>query len=103
MVSGNKRNRKASIFQATCPACGSRIQLRKMPRRGHVITCQDCASMLVVTRLAPLKLDWAFEEPFEENPDAYDYFVKDTPGSDKDWFAQDNIQIESDYEEYEDE
>ena len=57
--------------------------------------------MLVVTRLAPLKLDWAFEEPFEENPYAYDHFVEDTPDSDKDWFEQDDIQFESDYEEYE--
>lgn len=50
-----------------CPACGSDMQFRKLPRRGNTVTCRQCQSLLEVTRLAPLTLEWAFEEPFDDD------------------------------------
>jgi DNA-directed RNA polymerase subunit RPC12/RpoP len=58
-----KSARKA--LSAYCPACGTDIFFRKLPRRGHYIACQECESLLEVVRLAPLTLNWAFEEPLE--------------------------------------
>jgi hypothetical protein len=50
-----------------CPACGSDMHFRKLPRRGTTVTCRQCQSLLEVTRLAPLTLEWAFEEPFDDD------------------------------------
>ena len=49
-----------------CPACGADIHFRRLPRRGHHVTCFECSSLLEVTRLAPVTLEWAFEEPYED-------------------------------------
>ena len=46
-----------------CPACGSDIFFRRLHRRGSHVTCHQCHSLLEVSRLAPLTLEWAFEEP----------------------------------------
>lgn len=57
-----------------CPACGSDIHFRRLPRRGSTVTCRQCQSFLEVIRLAPLTLEWAFEEPFEDDdfePESY--------------------------------
>lgn len=58
-----------------CPACGSDMHFRKLPRRGNTVTCQQCQSLLRVTRLAPLTLEWAFEEPIGDD-DYADYAQK---------------------------
>jgi lysine biosynthesis protein LysW len=100
MNNDNRRNKKGIVFEATCPACGARIHLRKMPRKDHFITCQNCDSMLVVTRLAPLKLEWAFEEPFDDfhQPDLS--YIEDLQGLDEGWYSQSDISVEGDHEEY---
>lgn len=50
-----------------CPACGSDMHFKKLPRRGNTVTCRECQSLLEVTRLAPLTLKWAFEEPLGDD------------------------------------
>lgn len=102
MVSGNKKHKKVSVFEATCPACGTRIHLRKMPRRGQFITCQECDSMLVVARLAPLRLEWAFEEPFDNDRGSSDHYIQDLHSSDDGWYSQSDISDEADFEEFDD-
>lgn len=57
-------------LRSICPACGSEIPFRKLPRRGHHVTCYECSSLLEVVQLAPLTLEWAFEEPFSDD-DSY--------------------------------
>lgn len=59
------RGRTRNSWLATCPACGSEISFRRQPRRGQFVTCHDCDSLLEVLRLSPLKLEWAFEDPFD--------------------------------------
>ncbi len=49
-----------------CPACGTDIYFRRLPRRGNYVTCHECESLLEVVRLAPLTLEWAFEEPLDD-------------------------------------
>ena len=51
---------------ATCPACGYELRFKKLPKRGNYITCPGCHSFLEVVRVAPLSLEWGFEEPIEE-------------------------------------
>jgi lysine biosynthesis protein LysW len=50
-----------------CPACGSSMRLRQELRVGDFVTCMECDTELEVLSLKPLKLDWAYEEPFDDN------------------------------------
>jgi hypothetical protein len=59
------RGRK-KFFAAICPACGDAITLRKAPRRGNLVTCRQCESLLKVAQAVPLRLEWAFEDPLDE-------------------------------------
>lgn len=60
----NKMSKKG--YTAVCSACDSTIQLRKLPFRGQVLSCTHCNSLLRVVQASPLILDWAFEEPIED-------------------------------------
>jgi lysine biosynthesis protein LysW len=68
-------------FQATCPACGSQIRLRKQPKRGQFVTCHDCDSILEVTRLSPLRLEWAFDEAIDDGRQRSGYYVENSRGA----------------------
>ena len=57
--------------------------------------------MLVVTRLAPLKLDWAFEEAFDESYQPDIPYIEDFQGSDEGWYSQSDMLVEGDDEVYE--
>jgi len=95
-----KSARKA--LSAYCPACGTDISFRKLPRRGHYIACHECESLLEVVRLAPLTLKWAFEEPLGEEFEAYSGFEHGTKNhTDDDFdFAQVADDWDDDWEEY---
>ena len=49
-----------------CPSCGNSLRFRKDPRIGSRLTCPSCGTRLEVLRTAPIELDWAFEEPIQE-------------------------------------
>ena len=83
-------------LEATCPACGYHIRLRRLPRKGQFITCWACDSMLAVARLAPLRLEWAFEEPFDVRNGHSSHFVEEVKWETDEWYA------EHDYDDYED-
>jgi hypothetical protein len=53
--------------------------------------------MLTVTRPAPLKFEWAFEEPFADGHRHSSHFVEDVNGRGDEWYDED------DYDEFEDE
>jgi lysine biosynthesis protein LysW len=98
MTSKSKRQKNGKAFEATCPACGSPIRLRKMPGKGQFITCFECDTMLEVVRLAPLKLEWAFESPFESpfdsqneaDPGQDGHYVEDAFILADEWFDSDD-------------
>ena len=63
----SQRRTKRKGLATFCPACGSDIHFRRLPRRGSTVTCRECQSFLEVRRLAPLTLEWAFEEPLSDD------------------------------------
>lgn len=46
-----------------CPDCDFEISLNPEPARGDRLTCPNCRARLVVLRLDPVELDWAFQDP----------------------------------------
>lgn len=85
-----KSKREKNSLGATCPACGHHIRLRKMPGRGQFITCSACDSMLAVARLSPMKLEWAFEEPFENSHSRSRHYVENVDGRASEWYDEDD-------------
>jgi len=55
-----------------CPDCNAEIRFRKSPHLGQLVTCHNCQTSLEVVRREPLELDWAFDDPFDEEEDEYD-------------------------------
>ncbi|MGD8586722.1 MAG: hypothetical protein PVJ75_15345 [Chloroflexota bacterium] len=70
----SQRHGNKKVMTTFCPACGADMHFRKLPRRGNTVTCRQCQSLLEVTRLAPLTLEWAFEEPFGDDDDYEDVY-----------------------------
>jgi hypothetical protein len=48
---------------AVCPECAELITFQKEPPLHYLLLCPHCETILMVTAVAPLMLDWAFEEP----------------------------------------
>ncbi|MGB3713192.1 MAG: hypothetical protein WA996_02065 [Candidatus Promineifilaceae bacterium] len=82
MASGKRRNGLIGV----CLACGSEILFRKRPKRGQLVSCRVCDSLLKVVTFSPLELEWAFE-------DSPDEVYRDRQGSDAD-------SVDWDYEEF---
>ena len=57
----------------SCPECSTEIRFSWPPALGEVIYCIECDTNLEVIEQYPLKLDWYFEEPFDEE-DYEDFF-----------------------------
>ena len=75
-----------------CPDCNGEIRFRKSPHLGMLVTCHNCQTSLEIVRRDPLELDWAFDDPFDEDEDEED--LDDF----EDWEDE-----EEDYEDWEDE
>jgi lysine biosynthesis protein LysW len=61
---------KSSIKVITsCPDCNAEIRFRKAPHLGQIVICNNCQTSLEVVRRDPVELDWAFEDPFEQDDD----------------------------------
>lgn len=56
-----------------CPDCNAEIRFRKSPHLGQLITCHNCQTSLEVVRREPLELDWAFDDPFDDEEEDEDY------------------------------
>lgn len=49
-------------IRTSCPDCGAALYLESRPELDEEIICDECESSLIVVRLNPLKLDWAYED-----------------------------------------
>ncbi|MBE2221737.1 MAG: hypothetical protein IAF02_09365 [Anaerolineae bacterium] len=54
---------------AVCPECGLSIHLSTQPHLYHLLLCPRCETLLAVTAVSPIHLDWAFEEPDDSEID----------------------------------
>lgn len=52
-----------------CPGCGARIRFQNKVQVGEFVNCEECGDELEVVSATPIKLDWAFEDPFDDNFD----------------------------------
>ncbi len=73
-------NPHAKIEVGVCPGCGARIRFQNQVQVGEFIICDECGDELEVISNSPIKLDWAFEDPFdhefdgdESGDDDFDY------------------------------
>ena len=67
---GKPNNRK----RATCPDCGSAVFLTR-PELDDEVVCDECGSSLIVVKLNPLKLDWAYhddDDDWDDDDDDWD-------------------------------
>jgi lysine biosynthesis protein LysW len=55
-----------AIVRVTCRSCGREIALRREPQLGSRLVCPGCGTKQEVIGLAPLEVDWAFDEPLGE-------------------------------------
>ena len=52
------------MILASCPQCARRIEIHSNPEIGQQVECQDCQTVLVVTWLYPVCLDFLDESAF---------------------------------------
>lgn len=95
----SKRTDKPAL--GTCPSCDTSIRLSGKLHIGQLVTCPECGDVLEVIQLSPVvKLDWAFEEPFDEEDD---YDEDDYDYEDEDDYDFDDEEEEYDFDDEEDE
>lgn len=75
---------------ASCPGCGARIRFQQV-ELGEFVVCEECGDELEVVNLSPIKLDWAYAEPYDDDDDDWD---------DDDWDDYDDD--DDDYDDYDD-
>lgn len=81
-----------------CPDCNAEIRFRKSPHLGQLVTCHNCQTSLEVVRRDPLELDWAFDDPFDEDEDEYDELDEwDDEDYDEDDYDEDDWDDDDDY------
>lgn len=77
----------------TCPACGTKLRFAQAPQLGEFVVCEECGTELEVIQLSPVKLDWAFEEPFDDSDfddDDWDYDDEDFDDDEYDYDDDDD-------------
>lgn len=65
-----------------CPGCGARIRFQNKVQVGEFVICEECGDELEVISKSPIKLDWAFEDPFDEDYEEIDDDVSDVDDDD---------------------
>lgn len=71
-TSHKRRNHKVKP-RAECPDCGDMITLKTEPRIGGRMSCPFCRTELEVIDIDPLELDWAYDDPGDEDWDEGDF------------------------------
>ena len=56
---------------AECPNCDQLVQVNPKPRIGQKVECKFCKTMLEVSWLDPIELDWPYR-PRNADHDGYD-------------------------------
>lgn len=49
-----------------CPGCGARLRFQHKIELGEFVVCQECGDELEIVKLSPIKLDWAYAEPYDD-------------------------------------
>jgi len=57
------------MITASCPRCASRIEIQVNPEVGQPLKCQNCQTVLVITWLYPVCLDY-LDDSRPAQPDA---------------------------------
>lgn len=71
-----------------CPGCGARIRFQNV-ELGEFVVCEECGDELEIVQLKPLKLDWAYSEPYKgDDGDDGDF--------DDDWDDEDDWEDDDD-------
>lgn len=60
-------NSTHKVTVAECPECETNIRIHKPLQLGQRLICPECDERLVVRRLDPLELDWAFDDYNDDN------------------------------------
>lgn len=63
---------------ANCPECDAEVTFANKPIIDQRAFCPHCGSDLIVIRLNPTILDWAFSEPLSR-PERSEYFDMRSP------------------------
>ena len=50
----------------SCPECRGAVTFEVQPILGQRAVCPSCQAVLEVVVMAPVELDWSFEEPFAD-------------------------------------
>ncbi len=58
---------------AACPGCDQNIFLRRSPKMGDMVYCDNCEADLEVVGMKPIELDWPWEEDEDELVDDDDW------------------------------
>ncbi len=53
------------MIKTTCPECDHDVFMETMPNVGERVVCSACKTTLVVIRIKPVRLDWAFKDPID--------------------------------------
>lgn len=83
-------NLNTKVLIGTCPGCDAKIRFHNRLNLGEFVTCEECGDELEIVQLTPLKLDWAYADPLDD--DDYNY--------DDDFDADDKYYDWDDDEEY---
>jgi alpha-aminoadipate carrier protein LysW len=52
---------------AACPGCDQNIFLRRNPKLGDIVYCDNCEADLEVVNINPIELEWPWEEDETED------------------------------------
>lgn len=55
------------MIKSPCPECDHDVLMETMPNMGEHVVCSACRTTLVVIRLSPVQLDWAFIDPINRS------------------------------------
>ena len=83
-------NPHARIEIGICPGCGARIRFQERVQVGEFFICEECGDELEVVSASPIKLDWAFEDPFDD----------DFEGEGEDDFDHNDFDYDNEYDDW---
>lgn len=81
------RQKPTNRKRATCPECGAAVFVDN-PELDDEVVCEECDSELIVVKLNPLKLDWAYEEDdddWDDDDDDWDDDEEEEEEDDDSW------------------
>ena len=73
----------SNVLVGTCPGCGAKIRFHGPVSLGEFVACEECDDELEVVKIKPLKLDWAYADPIDDDEYIEDDFYYDE--DDYDW------------------